>query len=381
MNHNDHLVCAGLDITIDDDNSETFINKKEVKRILEAKFGDKIEGAEIAQLNIKSLENSLQKNAWISSAQLFVDNQQQLHVTIRERTPMARVFTQGGQSFYLDSVATILPLSANTTANVPVFTNVPNQQPKMQSADSLVWRQVCDMGKFIKNDSMLLMQIGQVNVLQNGMFEMYPTIGSHVIQFGGVENMTDKFHRLELFYKQVFGKVGLNKYAIIDVRYDKQIVATLRGKEMGKIDSVKAMMAFQQMIDQSAKDAEDTLVTGKLNVNELHADENLQPKSLDGTGEQQEKTPPAIKQTIKPIIKQPIKLPAKPIITKHKTIVLQHKTPIVKHVMPKPVKPKHTLQHKPATIIVLQHSAPKKLTPKKPRAKPKIKSAKPKNDY
>ncbi len=389
MKHNDHLTCTGLDISIDDDNSETFINKKQVKQILETKFGDKIEGAEIEQLNIKTLENTLRKNAWISNVQLYVDNQQQLHVGIAERIPVARIFTQGGQSFYFDSAATVMPLSDNQTANVPVFTNAPNQQTKMLSADSLTWRQVCELGKFIKADSMLLMQIGQVDVLPNNNFDMYPTIGSHVIRFGSIDNMQDKFHRLSMFYKQVFGKVGLNKYAVIDVRYDKQIVATLKGKETGKIDSAKAMEAFQQMIDQSAKEAVDTTVTGKLNINELRGDTALQPKSLDDAGDQQSEmqqqaatvVKPVIKQIIKPAIKQPIKLPLKNVTTKPKINILQHNAPIVKHVMPKPVKTKPTLQRKPAATNVLQHSPPKKAPPKKLVAKPKASATKPKNDY
>lgn len=372
IKNNDHLVCTGLNITIDDNTSETFINEKEVKKILESNLGNQIIGSQIEQLNIKKMEKELLKNPWVSNAQLYIDNQQELHVGITERIPVARVFTEAGQSFYLDSTATVLPLSDNQTANVTVFTNLPNHQIKMHPADSLVWHQVCNMGKFIKNDSMLLMQIGQVDVIHNAGYEMFPTIGTHIIQFGNGENMADKFRRLSMFYKQVFGKVGLNKYATIDLRFENQVVATLRGKETAKIDSLKAMNSFQQMINQSLKESEDSTLDIKINLNELHADSSLLPKSLDGINETEKET---IKQPIKPAVKLPahpfipITQPVKHITRKPKSTVLHH-APVIIHKTP---KPKPVPPHK---SIVLQHAAPKKVMIKKPEIKPTQK-----NDY
>ena len=46
--------------------------------------------------------------------------------------------------------------------------------------------------------------------------------------FGTPENYKAKFKKLSAFYKQVLAKAGLNKYNLVDVRYDKQVVARLR---------------------------------------------------------------------------------------------------------------------------------------------------------
>jgi hypothetical protein len=49
--------------------------------------------------------------------------------------------------------------------------------------------------------------------------------------FGTPEKFAEKLNRLKKFDKQVLAKAGLNKYSRLDLRYDKQIVATLRGQE------------------------------------------------------------------------------------------------------------------------------------------------------
>ena len=170
----------------------------------------------------------LQKDSWIKQAQLYVDNRQVLHVNVSERLPVARIFTVANQSFYIDSEAVALPLSNYEVADVPVFTNVPDKGKITTAEDSVFWRRLSSMGNYIVRDSFLLMQVGQVSVTPEKELEVYPVIGNHVVRFGSPENYEVKFDKLSRFYKQVLAKAGLNKYAVIDVRYDKQIVATLR---------------------------------------------------------------------------------------------------------------------------------------------------------
>jgi len=73
-----------------------------------------------------------------------------------------------------------------------------------------------------------LLQVGQVSITPEKELEIYPVIGNHVVRFGTPVNYKLKFDKLSRFYKQDLAKAGLNKYSVIDVRYEKQIVAKLR---------------------------------------------------------------------------------------------------------------------------------------------------------
>jgi cell division protein FtsQ len=83
------------------------------------------------------MEAMVEKNPWVSNAEMFLDNNQVLQVRIEERQPVARVFTLDGNSFYLDSAALRLPLSDKISARVPMFTRFPIGKPVLAKPDSL----------------------------------------------------------------------------------------------------------------------------------------------------------------------------------------------------------------------------------------------------
>ena len=359
MHRNSKLVCMGMEIAIEGYNHEMYISEEEVKTMLEAELDSKIEGAPFEKLELRKLEKSLQRNPWISKAQLFVDNQQMLHVNISERMPVARVFTRTGQSFYMDSSAVELPLSINEIADVPVFTNVPDAGVEggvpMVAADSLLRLQVSKMGNFIKKDSFLLMQLGQIDITPNANYVMYPAIGNHIIEFGTANNYENKLKRLSVFYRKIFGKVGLNKYEVLDLRYDKQIVATLRGKQEGRIDSAAAMRKFEELVNRTVSEANDTTVKvvadkGDKLRQEVITSTSLQP--VDGTGtndkpvEQEQEDPPK-------------KAPPKPAET---VTAPKENKPIINTPKPKPMVQQPANKPKPTTEDAKQ---PKAVMPKR----------------
>ena len=343
MQRNKVLVCSATDIVIEGYNHEMYISDEEVKQMLETQLTRKIKGVALAQLDLRKLERSLLKNPWISKAQLYLDNQQVLHVNIGERMPVARIFTIEGQSFYMDSSAVVLPLSINETADVPVFTNVPNGVPNMAAKDSIVWQQISSMGNFIKHDTFLLMQLGQIDYKPNGVYTMYPAIGNHVIEFGTTQDYEQKLKRLAIFYKRIFGKVGLNKYETIDLRYSKQIVATLRGKPEGRIDSAAAMRNFEALVNRTVREANDTTVNLAIEKNNKVVQELLTPKSLQ----------PVDRPTENQIVAQhtaPEQAPQQPAKSSQVNETLRQNKPIINTQKPKPMVAKQTDKLKPTVI-------------------------------
>jgi cell division protein FtsQ len=208
-----------------------FISEADVKSVLEGELGRAVKACPVENIRLRQLEAALQKDNWVSKAQVFIDNKRMLHVAISERLPVARIFTQGNRSYYIDSGAVILPLSQQQLADVPVFTNMPDRTNKLVGADSLFWQQIGKMGSYIINDSFLLMQVGQVDVIEGNELALYPVVGNHVVLMGTPDNYAQKLSRLKKFDQQVLAKAGLNKYSRLDLRYEKQVVATLRGRE------------------------------------------------------------------------------------------------------------------------------------------------------
>ncbi len=109
---------------------------------------------------------------------------------------------------------------------------------------------------FINNDSFWTSQVAQIDMVASDAadqweFEMVPVIGNHIVKLGNGENIDQKFNRLFIFYKQVLGRSGFDKYKTIDVRYDGQVIG---GKsDNPKVDSVALRKSVENLLQQIKK--------------------------------------------------------------------------------------------------------------------------------
>jgi len=222
----DRKTCSDVKIDMDGTGENVFVDTSEIAFVL--KRNGASPGVEVENIPLGLMEKELEKNAWIKDAQLFFDNNQLLSVKIVERQPVARVFTQSGRSFYIDSGATLLPLSDRHTARVPVFTSFPMANDTIKGADSAVLRDVKRIAQYIQRDSFWAAQVSQVEITPQHTYEVVPVLGNQVINLGTAEGLETKFTKLFAFYKQVWSKAGFEKYKRIDVQYEGMIVAVKR---------------------------------------------------------------------------------------------------------------------------------------------------------
>lgn len=255
-----HKNCNGVEVTINGKKDALFLNRQEVMAIIAPDKSNPPRGKALASFDLKKMEGLLTKNQWVKKAQLFFDNNGILRVSIEERTPVARIFTVNGNSFYIDSSGKQLTLSNRVAVKLPVYTNFPADKERLYGADSVLMEQLRKMSPFILANPFWMAQIGQIDITSNRTFEMIPVIGKHIIVFGDGADYEQKFQRLFFFYRQVSAKVGLDKYSIINVAFNNQVVATNKGTT-GKVDSLQALKNIQKMIESSKQLPYDTVST------------------------------------------------------------------------------------------------------------------------
>jgi cell division protein FtsQ len=248
-------LCDDVQIEITGATEHVFVDEKDVKEILKGKGS--FTGVSMTRVDLRNIEEELEKDPWIKNAELFFDNKQVLQVSITEREPVARIFTVMGNSFYLDSSGKVLPLSEKLSARVPVFTGFPFGR-KLSQPDSVLLKDVISLSNYIYADSFWNAQIAQIDITGNE-FEMVPVIGNHVIKFGDINGLDKKFQKLFSFYKNVSTRVGFDKYETINLMYEGQIVATRRGAAVPMTDSVSAMQQMQNSLETSQTAMKDTV--------------------------------------------------------------------------------------------------------------------------
>jgi cell division protein FtsQ len=169
-------------------------------------------------------------------------------VRITERQPVARIFTQDGYSFYVDSAGLRLPLSDELSARVPMFTGFPSGRPVLSKPDSALLQSLVHIGRNILADSFWMAQVSQVNITPEAKFEIIPVIGDQVIALGTGDDIEGKLQRLYTFYKKAWLQNGINTYEKLDVQYDNQVVAVRKGTAKAKADSAKARQIMDAMV-------------------------------------------------------------------------------------------------------------------------------------
>ncbi len=254
--NNEHCLKTNIDISGVQNNF--FIDKNDVIKIMQKTNGGKLENKPVYKIDLASMEIALQKDQWIRKAKLFFDNNNVLQVKISEREPIARIFTSSGSSFYMDSSLTRLPLSDKFSARLPVFTNFPTDLMVLTKKDSNLLQQIKMVGEFIGANPFWMAQIEQIDINENGDFELIPKIGNQIIHFGNADDYREKFAKLATFYRQVEAVTGWNKYSAIDLKYKGQVIGIKRGAQEIKMDSLQAVQIMKTIIANAQKHTNDS---------------------------------------------------------------------------------------------------------------------------
>ncbi len=332
--------CSGVRVEIFGDNLNYFVNKNDVYNVVKNNGGDTALQNPIASINLKKIEQELKKIIWIQNAELFFDNNNILKISVKESMPIARVFTNLGNSFYLDSSNKVLPVSAKLSARLPVFTGFAGTGTTITKVDSICLSDINKISRKIVSDTFLMAMIEQINILPDGYFEMVPKVGNQIILFGSAKNVDSKFEKLKLFYKKVTPVVGWNKYSKINLQFENQIVTSLKGVEEAYSDSIKTLELMKVVAENAAINSSDSTKTfAPDNV------KNTEDRNIANSAEREDEGADGNVNTIKTVRPKIIKPIAKPL----KTIV----KPAVK--LPVPAKVNGTV---PVKQIVKQNAKP-----------------------
>jgi cell division protein FtsQ len=196
-------------------------------------------GKPVASIDLFTLEKQLEKNPWISDADLYIDQLKKLHLRIKQRNPVARLFTPEGNSFYIDDEYAILPVKLAATVSLPVFTNYTLLSNTPTAADTTLMNRIISLSNFIKEDSLWMAQVEQVNINPDRTFELVTQMGDQVVQLGLRSDWLKLFSKLEVLYKHINQEGNWSKYSQIDLQYKDQVVCIRRGTNFKVIDTTK----------------------------------------------------------------------------------------------------------------------------------------------
>jgi cell division protein FtsQ len=231
--------AENIDITVNTTGQNDFVDEDDVKEFFNERQ-DKLLNAEVKNININALEKALNSHPAIENADFSVDVNGDIKINVTQRTPLVRVLTMGGESYYIDTQSKLMPLSDKYTARVLVVNgeiHEPYSRRYMFSVNDIAKNEIFsevsllddiyEMANYITKDTLLNSLIHQLSVNKEKEFEMYPSIGNHKIIFGDATDIAEKFEKLKLFYREGLNKTdNWNKYSTVNLKYKNQVVCT-----------------------------------------------------------------------------------------------------------------------------------------------------------
>ncbi len=230
-----------LRVNINTDEGNFFVTSREVEDAV-SHMGYVSGDDGIKNINIRSLEEFFDSYPYIAKSQVFSTSKGVLHIEIKQRVPILRIFQKYDDSYYLDKQGELMPVSEDFTAHVPVANgeiNAPYNlhygvsysqlegRDDLQKSEKLLG-DLYTLTTNLRQDELWNAQFNQIYVDKSGDFELIPRVGNHNIVLGSTERLNEKLRKLKIFYFEGLDKTGWNEYSTINLKFDNQVVCTKR---------------------------------------------------------------------------------------------------------------------------------------------------------
>ena len=151
----------------------------------------------------------------IKEAQVYINVDGQLTAEINQKQPIARVVTNA--SYYVDNDGTYMPLSTNYSARVPLVTGVVERNNLYN---------VAVVARKVRGDEFLKNNVIEIHQNENKSIDLKFRKDDFTIQLGSINQLDKKINNLKAFYQKAMRDSTLNKYRVVNLRFDKQVICT-----------------------------------------------------------------------------------------------------------------------------------------------------------
>jgi cell division protein FtsQ len=230
-------LCKEVSINIRYNNADIFITEKQITDFVEAT--GKLETQPIERINIAALKKRIEEHPYTSQVNVKTSIDGVLKISILQREPIARIFNQDGDTYYIDREGVLLPIINGTSSRLitasgyigQAYTNEGRFRLADKKTDSIELAsnplfKVYKMVLFIEKKPFLKAMTEQIYINARGEIEIIPKAGDQVVIFGDIDRMEEKFTYFKSFYRNAMNTGGWNKYATINLKYKNQVVCS-----------------------------------------------------------------------------------------------------------------------------------------------------------
>lgn len=213
-----------------------FLTKNELYKRLDL-AGLLPKGLQAKNLDPNKVEKFILKMSEVKSVRVYKKIGKEWNIDVVLRVPIARIFNSFNETYYLDAEGYKIGTSNFHTARVLVFNGNIQDRLNNENVTQIInnnylksIRKLDDMyriSNYVCKDPFFHSLVSQVFVNEQNEFVFVPLVGDQIIEFGTAisdEEVDVKFKKLKVFYEQAMPYEGWNKYGVIMIKYNGQIV-------------------------------------------------------------------------------------------------------------------------------------------------------------
>ena len=194
-----------------DNSNNLFITKDSIKSaVIEIITTKNIHKSSV---HLKALEFELNKIELVRKSDVFIDVNGTMVIDIEQRKPIARFIDNKS---YLDEDGLVMPKSKYYSARVPVIKGYANTQDQLD----LIYK----LSNYIKDDKFLSQSATEILIDSNSNFSIKLRDYRFKILIGQLNNLDLKIKNFKAFYINASANQILNKYSVINLQFDNQVV-------------------------------------------------------------------------------------------------------------------------------------------------------------
>lgn len=223
----DKIICPEVIVDIDLESGVGFLEEADISALLFRHLADSLLRKPVASIPAGYIESIISENPFVEHTDVFIDTEGSLHISVYQRTPIARIINKYGVHYYIDKKANKFPVNDKFTSRVPVVTgDVSEGLKESDTVSSQYLKNAYEIIVYMNRSDLWKAQLEQLHIRPGGIFEMIPKMGDHTVVLGPPVRLEEKLEVLEMFYREGLNYVGWDKYEKIDLTYLDQIVCT-----------------------------------------------------------------------------------------------------------------------------------------------------------
>jgi cell division protein FtsQ len=220
-----HAVCKRVEIQLEDAGDLKMFSQEEVASWVREVSGD-LTGKRLDSVPLEMIRRRLLSETAMNSAEVFTTIDGRCVIKVKQRIPVMRVLETSGHTYYIDQEGYPVAIR-NHIFRLPLYTgNVKGAEyhKSVMASEGSVLSELFKLNQTIMNNEFWKNQIEHAVINAGDEIQLIPRVGNHKILLAGGGDYKVQLSKVKSFYNHVVDHGDVNLYAVVDARFDGQIV-------------------------------------------------------------------------------------------------------------------------------------------------------------